>query len=1372
MNISFIIFIVTCFIGLVIFLGIYFSNKNQQNNNSSNVSDSTNNDISNKSTNASSNASNNASSNASSNASRDASSNASSDASSNKNNDPLLNKDESVLAGTIIGTVAIEGAAFLAQSVLDKAAAKKAAELVAKETGELAAKETGELVAKETGELIAKETGELALKETGELVAKETGELVAKETGELALKGTASELTATIIGFDLEKSFATRLARISIYATESAALKFSNIYSTLIKIVKYMDKFGALAINLARLYTFGTKFEQTTMSLMVASMIRTYTASTSITNVLNAKIGEQLASKVGVKVGEEVSSQVGVKVGEKVSTSISTTASTAIAKTVAEESMAASALSLVGGKVGLALLFIQMAMLTIDIKDVAGYNILIQMEVVNKLIKKNIQRLITAISDTTGEDFIYPATIGPIDILMGQLAPTPTLNPTPTLTPSTTLTPTPTEPELPQSMYAYLLLDEIPKIMKDSSIPIIKTYIDTINNKKNNNASNEELGNYINDFLNTNIDLLVDIATKRICIANGGFMTNDTIPYCSFTKENCVNKIIPPNNNCVEEIDPIQSKCSNKTIYKCNTELLTIAEGDVDKAWSINSGKCLSVNGGIKTICETNGLKYNIDTDMCLMTKEACLSKAGTPIYDDNGNVKDCNITTGQLITEALFGMTLTRSLIQTFDEEQYKCPKEGLLDLAKKELGTSGPIGDYLCSDKCAPGTTYGSYMCHGTENGTAKCDPGYHLINPLCWADNHTSKLTLPGPNKCPDGYKLEGLGPLCIKQNCKEGDREIGALCRNKCIDGFHEIAGVCWSNKSQLQTEPVRAKCDNYYTFNKNTNLCEMDGIKPRGTGTPPTICKDGDKSKGITCEACHKDYINNGATLCYKPCKDGFVHDGTMTCNKKNYIGVPFNDCPDGYENKSGICYKKCNSDEKTKNLLCEKCIEPDYTNNGSSLCYKPCDNGYTYDGIKTCNAKDVKYNGTATICPDGYNYYGLKCYSKSCPDGYIYDGKASCTRDDKKVYSSDAEREKTCNDLSSVVYGVGTCTGTKSKCRKSVFGTWMSCPVTRESKYLCSDTKTKLGGKCYDKCPDNYNYNSTLIPTFCKPKNDKGLVIPQMDTKNPGCPSSQDLVGSGCYDKCPTGMKHLSGVPTKCESNTNSKGMSYYTNTSTVISRARDSEVSKGCTDGYENIASLCYEKCPEGSSRKYSTPTICTDPNDKRVSYTTDTATARTYPAKCKENEDAYNSLCYKKCRDVYNECFIHNPTAPAYCMPKNGLTYSPNINGCQEGYVLDNQIGGVRMCKNNYIPKTYSKETITASCIQQNGKNRDEVGGSCYEECGSPAGIQLGHQDGLPTQCVPERGGKHPSTYTALKSNYFPQTYPKIRAAEYSHK
>lgn len=260
--------------------------------------------------------------------------------------------------------------------------------------------------------------------------------------------------------------------------------------------------------------------------------------------------------------------------------------------------------------------------------------------------------------------------------------------------------------------------------------------------------------------------------------------------------------------------------------------------------------------------------------------------------------------------------------------------------------------------------------------------------------------------------------------------------------------------------------------------------------------------------------------------------------------------------------------------------------------------------------------------------------------------------------------------------------------------------------VTMNAPLTCNSNRSKNGELCYQKCRDGYNMNAGT----CWNNKPLSIQIPESNKKSASCPDNQDLVAGLCYNKCPDNTSRVAGAPTQCQG---PRGLNYKTKTAVPTIKSKKSE------------------------------------------------------PATCKSNRELKDGLCYKKCNELYGDCWRANPNAVTECMPNNGISYNPKLADCPNGYSTDGNF-----CNNSYIPKTYEKKMVTAEC----NNNRDQINGSCYEKCPTitdqNSTLQLGHMDGIPTLCVPQRGNKHPIGYNPLILSYIPETYVKKRKVPMSTK
>lgn len=123
------------------------------------------------------------------------------------------------------------------------------------------------------------------------------------------------------------------------------------------------------------------------------------------------------------------------------------------------------------------------------------------------------------------------------------------------------------------------------------------------------------------------------------------------------------------------------------------------------------------------------------------------------------------------------------------------KCIGDGSFSIFK--FGTckvpcpEGSADAGLCWSKCGQGSINTGAFCQ------EKCRDGYEDVAGVCWkrcakTDKDTGAFCQQG---CREGYREDSPG-ICYKQ-CREGDVKVGCcLCRERCPDGWKDVAGVCW------------------------------------------------------------------------------------------------------------------------------------------------------------------------------------------------------------------------------------------------------------------------------------------------------------------------------------------------------------------------------------------------------------------------------------------------------------------------------------------------------------------------------------------------------------------------------------------------
>ena len=174
---------------------------------------------------------------------------------------------------------------------------------------------------------------------------------------------------------------------------------------------------------------------------------------------------------------------------------------------------------------------------------------------------------------------------------------------------------------------------------------------------------------------------------------------------------------------------------------------------------------------------------------------------------------------------------------------------------------------------------------------------------------------------------------------------------------------------------------------------------------------------------------------------------------------------------------------------------------------------------------------------------------GLICRNK-CKDDYSYIGVFCVNKPPIKPMGPStppSQDNSACNDLSNVVAGIGTCTGTKKKCGRKGKKGWgggvivnfvdniiNGCYATRKASRSCKKGYSLIGALCYKDCGDGYHRNPGDIVScyrdgyqpfdfkFNDPelnlKNLSGTYIPQSNVKKRKIPFSTSKIDTDPED--------------------------------------------------------------------------------------------------------------------------------------------------------------------------------------------------------------------------------------------------------------
>ena len=586
------------------------------------------------------------------------------------------------------------------------------------------------------------------------------------------------------------------------------------------------------------------------------------------------------------------------------------------------------------GPVGIGLLLIQGLSMALDIADVGGYGILNTW----KIMKQELEKIATP-----------PTIIGPLDELY--------------LTPDLTQSqiPSSTEKSPNPSLFTSLLGIELPLVMKKdpeyinfttnlNNTILLKYKGSTLSPNQLINAITTEFEQKLDTFLNSNkianpptsyLTYFTMQATDNICIARGGTLT--------------------PGGQCMYP----KSLCNSSNL----------GDYSVAREWSDKQNMCLSINPTIEGICSEQKMVYDVDSGICQMTANMCLTKAGTPTPSNaSGNeiINECNIPTGIQVCGMIIGDTICKGLDQVFNLNQYEPCDSNQVDV------------DYLCRDKCnehyvdRAGVCWASTKNLGPAN---QCDSN---------SESNGSSLCYP---KCRDGYDYQGVEShlvhdlnFCVKKCSEYKMRNEAGVCWGVCEDGYDDTGALCQAHTYTVTPHPAK-----------------MDG--PRGT-TYTTNCAHYDRICGDDCskgwDDCRRigaygeclrgcrESCSNGACNTYYNCDNGYnkttggvctwVGGATCNDNQQMFNSMCYDKCRDGYSMKTqGICSK---DGDLTKG---KPTVTPDRYGNGGGTpancggndnvagqCYEKCPPGLTrVPGTENCSKNGVAGNGDSYV-PNTY----------------------------------------------------------------------------------------------------------------------------------------------------------------------------------------------------------------------------------------------------------------------------------------------------------------------------------------------------------------------------------------------------------------
>jgi len=302
-------------------------------------------------------------------------------------------------------------------------------------------------------------------------------------------------------------------------------------------------------------------------------------------------------------------------------------------------------------------------------------------------------------------------------------------------------------------------------------------------------------------------------------------------------------------------------------------------------------------------------------------------------------------------------------------------------------------------------PGTTTLTHLQHKTiYSGPGKplthCNPDQDKGGALCYP-------------KCRDGYKSDGVA-ICYG-TCPAGSVDVGALCRDGCRAGYHDVAGVCWEDTPAGSVDVgalIRDGCR--AGFRDVAGVCW--GSCPGGWNDDGATCRENIGWNGCCNKGAYGECLGcaTGGTVrgkeSYVPATRARQSYVPATNAKPSYgrgAGEPLK-CAPGLEQRGALCYDNCAANNANG-------IEFERRNDNIDMCSTKCPPGFTNIGIGGCQKEAYNRGAGEPMscqpnelekskglcydkCADGYQDQSLGLCSQSCPPG-SKDFGVGCTRE-------------------------------------------------------------------------------------------------------------------------------------------------------------------------------------------------------------------------------------------------------------------------------------------------------------------------------------------------------------------------------------
>jgi hypothetical protein len=329
------------------------------------------------------------------------------------------------------------------------------------------------------------------------------------------------------------------------------------------------------------------------------------------------------------------------------------------------------------------------------------------------------------------------------------------------------------------------------------------------------------------------------------------------------------------------------------------------------------------------------GTRFNNDTGVCEFSRDMC-KRYGLEFKNN-----DCKPKPGQNVAEMIFGTTITRASVREWDtrKDDFNSGDPGRVTTALlKTLVDPTGINTTIVNEakksyakNSTPATKGGCPSGMRDDGMNCYLDPVYRGIGKIpdeCRAGQ--TKIGLRCYEPCPENYEPNPVMPSFCEPKCG-GKYPIkdGLMCYENCAE-----KGGGWFNGSLFEC----AACNNGW---KSDGFLGCSRSSPPGwKGFWPYRKTRGQKGIGVGkprkshSVKCADDKVNDDG-LCYPTCspkgdQGQYKYNGVLDwCQPEGAAGIKKGlddrwECPEGWDNKAGICYEKCKEGERDDGLFCKK----------------------------------------------------------------------------------------------------------------------------------------------------------------------------------------------------------------------------------------------------------------------------------------------------------------------------------------------------------------------------------------------------------------------------------------------------------------